>query len=44
MSSGTPMRWPQSRKDAAALDLLQGSAIAYLLIASTRLKPVGMRG
>ena len=38
------MRWPESRKDPAALRLLRGSAIDYLLIPRARLKPVGLRG
>ena len=28
----TPMRWPDGWKDPAALNLLQGSAVDYLLI------------
>jgi hypothetical protein len=29
----TPMRWPDTWKDPAALDLVTGTAIDYLLIA-----------
>lgn len=32
MSTGTPLRWPETWKDPAALDLVQGTAIDFLLI------------
>jgi hypothetical protein len=33
MSISTPLRWPEAWTDAAALDLVKGTAIDYLLIA-----------
>src|SRR5690242_11411393 len=42
--SGTPMRWPNSWTNPSALDALNGTPIAFLIVeGSTRLDPVRTR-
>ena len=44
MTPWTPLRWPDSWKDPAALDLLKGTPIDYLVIPKTaELEPVRVR-